>query len=143
MVMLAHRGLLAATLLTIAFGTPSLHAADSALENILAGGTLEVGTTGERDPMTVKRPDEIVEAPARDFREVLAGRADARITPNVEAGKLVAGHDSPVIVPVAMPCTRPLLGMHVPRNDQVRIDCLGVWIRWRSERGPFDELAAK
>ena len=32
----------------------------------------------------------IVEAPARDFQEVLSGRADANITSNVEANKLVA-----------------------------------------------------
>ena len=31
----------------------------------------------------------IVEAPARDFQEVLAGRADAHITSNVVANKLV------------------------------------------------------
>ena len=45
----------------------------------------------------------IVEAPARDFQEVLAGRADAHITSNVEAYKLVAKYPEMMIVPVSAP----------------------------------------
>ena len=43
----------------------------------------------------------IVEAPARDFQEVLAGRADAHITSNVEAYKLVAKCPQMMVVPVS------------------------------------------
>ena len=43
----------------------------------------------------------IVEAPARDFQEVLAGRADAHITSNVEAYKLVAKYPQMMVVPVS------------------------------------------
>ena len=45
----------------------------------------------------------IVEAPARDFQEVLAGRADAHITSNVEAYKLVAKYPQMMVVPVSAP----------------------------------------
>ena len=40
-------------------------------------------------------------SPARDFQEVLAGRADAHITSNVEAATLVETYPELAIVPVA------------------------------------------
>ena len=51
-----------------------------------------LGTTQEKQVKQFfpNATHKIVEAPARDFQEVLAGRADAHITSNVEAYKLVA-----------------------------------------------------
>ena len=40
-----------------------------------------------------------VEAPARDFQEVLAGRADGNITSSTEANKLVIKYPQLAIVP--------------------------------------------
>ena len=51
----------------------------------------------------------IVEAPARDFQEVLAGRADAHITSNVEAYKLVAKYPEMMVVPVQRQRRQPPL----------------------------------
>jgi len=48
----------------------------------------------------------IIEAPARDFQEVLAGRADAHITSNVEAYKLVDQYEQLMVVPVQQPRAR-------------------------------------
>ena len=49
-----------------------------------------LGTTQEKQVKQFfpNATHKIVEAPARDFQEVLAGRADAHITSNVEAYKL-------------------------------------------------------
>ncbi|WP_205737656.1 transporter substrate-binding domain-containing protein [Granulosicoccus antarcticus] len=85
----------------------------------------------------------IIEAPARDFQEVLAGRADAHITSNVEAVKLVEKYSQLMIVPVKETRARTPVAMLVPQTDQVWINYLNTWINLQSELGFFDELAIK
>lgn len=85
----------------------------------------------------------IVEAPARDFQEVLAGRATAHITSNVEAKKLVAEYPDLRIVPVSAPRARTPVAMLMPQDDQVWINYVNTWITLKKEAGFFDELAAK
>jgi len=85
----------------------------------------------------------IVEAPARDFQEVLAGRADAHITSNVEAATLVERYPEMMIVPVAAPRARTPIAMMLPQDDQVWINYVNHWIRLKRARGFFDELALK
>ncbi|BCX18249.1 MAG: hypothetical protein KatS3mg117_1931 [Geminicoccaceae bacterium] len=85
----------------------------------------------------------IVEAPARDFQEVLAGRADAHITSNVEAATLVERYPEMMIVPVSAPRARTPIAMLLPQDDQIWIDYVNHWIRLKRARGFFDELAAK
>ncbi len=85
----------------------------------------------------------IVEAPARDFQEVLAGRADAHITSNVEAFTLVDKYPQLAIVPVSAPKARTPVAMLMPRDDQVWINYVDTWIGLQRERGFFDALAVK
>ncbi len=85
----------------------------------------------------------IVEAPARDFQEVLAGRADAHITSNVEANKLVAKYKNMMIVPVSKPKSPTPIAMLLPQGDQVWINYVNTWIQLKQERGFFDELGRK
>ena len=85
----------------------------------------------------------IVEAPARDFQEVLAGRADAHITSNVEAYKLVAKYPEMMIVPVSAPKAPTPIAMLLPQGDQVWINYINTWIALKTERGFFDELGRK
>jgi cyclohexadienyl dehydratase len=85
----------------------------------------------------------IVEAPARDFQEVLAGRADANITSNVEANKLVAQYDQLMIVPVETGRSPTPIAMLLPQSDQVWINYVNTWIALQKERGLFDELGVK
>ncbi|MEM1400604.1 MAG: transporter substrate-binding domain-containing protein [Pseudomonadota bacterium] len=85
----------------------------------------------------------IVEAPARDFQEVLSGRADAHITSNVEANKLVEQYPEMMIVPVAEPKARTPIAMLLPQDDQVWINYVNTWIKLKQERGFFAELGAK
>jgi cyclohexadienyl dehydratase len=85
----------------------------------------------------------IVEAPARDFQEVLAGRADANITSNVEANKLVAKYDQLMIVPVSEGRSPTPIAMLLPQDDQVWINYVNTWIALKQERGFFDELGRK
>ena len=104
-----------------------------------------LGTTQEK---YVKEffPDaqhKIVEAPARDFQEVLAGRADAHITSNVEAYKLVEKYPEMMIVPVSAPKAPTPIAMLLPQDDQVWINYVNTWIALKQERGFFDELGRK
>ena len=85
----------------------------------------------------------IVESPARDFQEVLAGRADAHITSNVEAYKLIAKYPEMMIVPVTAPKAPTPIAMLLPQDDQVWINYVNTWIALKSERGFFAELGRK
>ena len=85
----------------------------------------------------------IVEAPARDYQEVLAGRADAHITSNVEAYKLVDKYPQMMVVPVASPKAPTPIAMLMPQADQVWINYVNTWIALKQERGFFDALAKK
>ena len=85
----------------------------------------------------------IVEAPARDFQEVLAGRAQAHITSNVEAYKLVAQYPELMIVPVSAPRARTPVAMLMKQDDQVWINYVNTWITLKKEAGFFDQLGTK
>ena len=104
-----------------------------------------LGTTQEKQ---VKEffPDakyKIVESPARDFQEVLAGRADAHITSNVEAYKLVEKYSQLMVVPVSAPKARTPIAMLLPQDDQVWINYVNTWIALKRESGFFDTLGRK
>lgn len=111
--------------------------------NVTVAATL--GTTQEQQ---VKRffpsaKKKIIEAPARDFQEVLAGRAHAHITSNVEAGKLVEKYPQMAVVPVKQARARTPIAMLLPQDDQVWINYINHWIALKKERGFFDKLASK
>jgi cyclohexadienyl dehydratase len=104
-----------------------------------------LGTTQEKQ---VKRffpaaEHKIVDAPARDFQEVLAGRADAHITSNVEAYKLVEKYPQMMIVPVSAPKAPTPIAMLLPQADQVWINYVDTWIALKQERGFFATLGRK
>lgn len=117
-------------------------------DDLNAAGVKVAATLGTTQEQQVKSffPDAehiIVDAPARDFQEVLAGRADAHITSNVEALQLVKRYPQLMIVPVSEPRARALVAMLLPQDDQVWINYVNTWISTKKEGGFFDELAAK
>ena len=83
-----------------------------------------------------------VEAPARDFQEVLAGRADGHITSSTEANKLVIKYPQLAIVqdggknPAA-------LAMMVDQSDQVWMNYINQWIEIKKTSGFFETLLGK
>ncbi|MEM9061684.1 MAG: transporter substrate-binding domain-containing protein [Pseudomonadota bacterium] len=111
--------------------------------DVIVAATL--GTTQEQQVKQFfpNAQHKIVEAPARDFQEVLAGRADAHITSNVEAYKLVAKYPEMMVVPVASPKAPTPIAMLMPQGDQVWINYVNTWIALKQERGFFDELGKK
>jgi len=84
-----------------------------------------------------------VEAPARDFQEVLSGRAQVSITSNLEASKLIRTYPQLAIVPVDKPRSPADLAFITPQNDQVWINYLNHWITIKTNRGFFQDLQAK
>jgi len=117
-------------------------------DDLNAAGVKVAATLGTTQEQQVKAffPEAehiIVDAPARDFQEVLAGRADAHITSNVEAMQLVKRYPQMMIVPVSEPRSRALVAMLLPQDDQVWINYVNTWIAAKAEAGFFDELAVK
>ncbi len=83
-----------------------------------------------------------VEAPARDFQEVLAGRADGNITSSTEANKLVIKYPQLAIVPDGGK-NPAFLAMMVPKSDKVWNDYVSNWIKKKQSSGFFKTLLAK
>ena len=104
-----------------------------------------LGTTQEKQVKLFfpNAKHKIVEAPARDFQEVLAGRADAHITSNVEAYKLVAKYPQMMVVSVQAPKAPTPIAMLLPQADQVWINYVNTWIALKTERGFFSRLGRK
>jgi len=83
-----------------------------------------------------------VEAPARDFQEVLAGRADGHITSSTEANKLVITYPQLAIVQDGEK-NPAYLAMMVSKDDQEWNDYVSKWIKDKKASGFLEELLAK
>ena len=83
-----------------------------------------------------------VESPARDFQEVLAGRADGNITSSTEANKLVIKYPQLAIVQDGEK-NPAFLAMMVPKKDSVWNEYVSNWIEKKKSSGFFEQLLAK
>ena len=83
-----------------------------------------------------------VEAPARDFQEVLAGRADGNITSSTEANKLIIKYPQLAIVDDGEK-NPAYLAMMVPKNDKIWNNYVSKWIKDKKDSGFFNALLAK
>ena len=104
-----------------------------------------LGTVQEKRAEDLFNKSEIIKvsSPARDYQEVLAGRADISMTSNLEAAKLVEKYPELMIVPVQKGKNPTPLAMLLPQADQVWINYVNHWIVLKSERGFFDQLKVK
>ncbi|KMW57494.1 Cyclohexadienyl dehydratase [Candidatus Rhodobacter oscarellae] len=84
----------------------------------------------------------VVEAPARGFQEVLAGRADVFITSNIEGSTLKAKHGV-VQVPGTEPRSPSPIAMLLPQDDQVWINYVNNWVKVKQAKGFFDATREK
>ena len=84
----------------------------------------------------------VVEAPARGFQEVIAGRADVFITSNIEGSTLVKKF--PLMrVENSEPRSPTPIAMLLPQDDQVWINYVNNWVKVKSAQGFFDETGDK
>jgi cyclohexadienyl dehydratase len=83
-----------------------------------------------------------IESPARDFQEVLAGRADGNITSSTEANKLVIKYPQLAIIPDGEK-NPAFLAMMVNKDDKVWNDYINEWIKSKKTSGFFKNLLSK
>ncbi len=104
-----------------------------------------LGTVFEQQARAFFETAEIVtvEAPARGFQEVLAGRATATITSNVDAAELTRTYPELAVVPVEAPRAQRPGAFLLPQDDQVWINFINHWVTLNHASGFFDELMAK
>lgn len=81
-----------------------------------------------------------VEAPARDFQEVLARRALVSVTSNIEAASLMETYPEITTVPVDALRSRRPGAFLLPQADQVWINYVNHWISLKQTEGFFEEL---
>ena len=84
-----------------------------------------------------------VEAPARGYQEVLAGRADVFVTSNLEGSTLKAKYPDVREVSVDAPRSPTPLAMLLPQADQVWINYVNHWIEIKTAKGFFKATAIK
>ena len=84
-----------------------------------------------------------VEAPAREYQEVLSGRADVSLTSKVDAMKLVQLYSELSIVNLDEPKNAKLFAILLPRGDQEWINFVNHWIADQKNKGFFNQTAAK
>ena len=85
---------------------------------------------------------QVVEAPARGYQEVLAGRADIFITSNIEGSTLT--EKFPVArVAGAAPRSPTPIAMLLPQTDQVWINYVNNWVKLKTLQGFFEKTRAK
>tara|TARA_X000000368_G_scaffold45027_1_gene32354 strand:- start:2437 stop:3204 length:768 start_codon:yes stop_codon:yes gene_type:complete len=84
-----------------------------------------------------------IEAPAREYQEVLSGRADVSLTSKVDALKLVTLYPELSIINIDEPKNAKLFAILVPREDQEWINFINHWIADQKNKGFFDQTAAK
>ena len=84
-----------------------------------------------------------VEAPAREYQEVLSGRADVSLTSKVDALKLVNLYPELSIVNLNEPKNAKLFAILLPRGDQEWINYINHWIADQKNKGFFSQTAEK
>ena len=84
----------------------------------------------------------MVEAPARGYQEVIAGRADVFITSNIEGATLTAKF--PIVRVSGAEARSPAaIAMLLPQEDQVWINYVNNWIKIKQLGGFFEDTKAK
>ena len=84
-----------------------------------------------------------VEAPARGYQEVLAGRSDVFVTSNLEGSTLKAKYENVKEISVDSPRNPTPLAMLLPQGDQVWINFVNHWIKIKTAKGFFKATAEK
>lgn len=84
-----------------------------------------------------------IEKPATGYQEVLAGRATATITSNIEAATLAKTYPNLAIVPGAELRNKRPFAFPMAQNDHVWINYVNNWVALKQSEGFFDALEAK
>ena len=111
-------------------------------KNVTIATTLGTSQEEMAKKIFVKSKLKSIEAPARDFQEVLSGRADGHITSSTEANKLVIKYPQLAIVPDGGK-NPAVLAILIDQSDQVWLNYVNHWIEIKKAVGFFDVLLKK
>jgi cyclohexadienyl dehydratase len=111
-------------------------------KNVTIATTLGTSQEEMAKKIFVKSKLKSIEAPARDFQEVLSGRADGHITSSTEANKLVITYPQLAIDPDRGK-NPALLAILIDQSDQVWLNYVNHWIEIKKAVGFFDILLKK
>lgn len=111
-------------------------------KNVTIATTLGTSQEEMAKKIFVKSKLKSIEAPARDFQEVLAGRADGHITSSTEANKLVVTYPQLAIIPDGGK-NPAVLAILIDQNDQVWLNYVNHWIEIKKASGFFEDLLKK
>ncbi|MCF8153027.1 MAG: transporter substrate-binding domain-containing protein [Rhodoferax sp.] len=84
-----------------------------------------------------------IEKPATGYQEVLAGRAVATITSNVEAATLIKTHPSLTVISKAELRNKRPFAYPLPQGDPVWTTFVNNWVALKKSEGFFDVLEKK
>jgi cyclohexadienyl dehydratase len=84
-----------------------------------------------------------IEKPATGYQEVLAGRAMATITSNIEAGTLMKTYPNLTMVAGAELRNKRPFAYPLPQADHVWINYVNNWVALKRSEGFFERLEAK
>jgi cyclohexadienyl dehydratase len=84
----------------------------------------------------------VVEAPARGYQEVVAGRADVFVTSNIEGATLIEKFPVVRVADAGARAPAPI-AMILPQDDQVWINYVNNWVKLKQLSGFFDATAVK
>lgn len=110
--------------------------------NVIIATTLGTSQEAKAKEFFPKSKLVSIEAPARDYQEVLSGRADGHITSSTEAYALIKTYPELSIVDDGGKNPASLAWL-IDQNDQVWINYINHWIEIKKTSGFFDELLAK
>ena len=111
-------------------------------KNVTIATTLGTSQEAKAKEFFPKSNLKSVESPARDFQEVLAGRADGHITSSTEANKLVITYPELAIVKDGSK-NPAVLAMMVDQSDQVWLNYINHWVEIKKSSGFFDSILEK
>jgi len=111
-------------------------------EKVIIATTLGTSQEAKAKELFPKSKLKSIESPARDFQEVLSGRADGHITSSTEANKLVITYPQLTIVQDGGK-NPAVLAMMADQKDQVWINYVNQWIEIKKTSGFFDDLLKK
>ena len=111
-------------------------------KNVTIATTLGTSQEAKAKEFFPKSNLKSVESPARDFQEVLAGRADGHITSSTEANKLVITYPELAIVKDGSK-NPAVLAMMIDQSDQVWLNYINHWVEIKKASGFFDLLLEK
>lgn len=84
-----------------------------------------------------------IDAPARDYQELIANRVQAVVTSNIESAALIAEYNNLAMVDPAHPKQKNFHAYLVPQGDQVWLNYVNYWVTQRHLDGFFAALQEK